>query len=106
MDLKLCMTGLQVFDSLDPCKIPIHHMQVFLFIAEKESCTYRDVENEFNLSNASVSRIAHSLGEDVRHRQTCLGLVDIYIDPKEGRRYRLRLTKKGISIKRTLEQIK
>ena len=30
-----------------------------------------------------------------RHRVTALGLVEAYIDPTEGRRYRVRLTKKG-----------
>lgn len=103
MDLDQLERAFGVFGTLDPGSLPLHHAQVFLFIAQQESCTYRDIETRFGLSNASASRIVNSLGEHANHRKTCLGLVEVFIDPAEGRRYRVRLTKKGLATKRAIE---
>lgn len=84
-----------VLGSLDPGKLPFHHAQVFLFIAQREPVTYRQIEETFDLSNAAASRIVNSLGENAKHRKECLSLVEVIIDPSEGRRYLVRLTKKG-----------
>ena len=93
------MTTLQrqlaIFGDLNPGNLPLHHMQMFLVIAEAGNCTYQELMDYFHLSNASVSRSVCSLGEDPRHRIVGLGLVERYPDPGEGRRYRVRLTKKG-----------
>lgn len=86
---------LAIFNDLDPGRLLLHHMQIFLVIAEAGSSTYQDLMEHFHLSNASVSRSVCSLGEDPRHRVAGLGLVERYPDPREGRRYRVRLTKKG-----------
>tara|TARA_R100000353_G_C6430415_1_gene175740 strand:+ start:130 stop:447 length:318 start_codon:yes stop_codon:yes gene_type:complete len=105
MDLSKLSTALESLGSLAPGNFPVHHAQVLLFIAEKGSCTYRDIEERFDVTNASASRIVHTLSETVRHRETCLGLCEIYIDPEEGRRYRVRLSKKGKAKIRSLEGI-
>jgi len=86
---------LAIMGDLNPCQLPLHHMQMFLLIAEAGSCTYRELEDYFHLSNASVSRSVCSLSEDPKHRNVGLGLVECYPDPKEGRRLRVRLSKKG-----------
>jgi len=105
MDKNQAEALLEILGALDPCVIPIHHAQVLLFVGKKDSCTYREIEDEFKISNASASRIVNSLGENVRHRKKCLGLVEVFIDPKEGRRYRVRLTKKGHALMRTIDNI-
>jgi len=105
MDLDQLAAGLEVLGSLDPGALPLHHAQVFLFIAERESCTYREVEERFGISNASASRIVNSLGEHSGHRKAPLGLTQVFIDPAEGRRYRVRLTKKGQSVIRSLKAL-
>jgi DNA-binding MarR family transcriptional regulator len=89
---------LAIFSDLNPSQQPVHHLQMFLFIAELKSCTYQELMNYFHLSNAAVSRSVCSLGEDPNHRQSGLGLVETYPDPAEGRRKRVRLTKKGLLI--------
>tara|TARA_R100000234_G_scaffold80285_1_gene50326 strand:- start:13442 stop:13762 length:321 start_codon:yes stop_codon:yes gene_type:complete len=105
MDLRQLEAALDILGALDPGVLPLHHTQVFLFIAKQESCTYREIEERFNLSNAAVSRISNALSENARHRGNSLGLVEIFIDPQEGRRYRVRLTKKGKSIHQNLKNI-
>lgn len=105
MDLAQLQAGLEILGGLDPGALPLHHAQVLLFIGEKESCTYREIEQRFGISNASASRIINSLGEFSGHRKSPLGLVSVYIDPAEGRRYRARLTKKGHAVIRALRSI-
>lgn len=94
-----------VLGALDPGSLPFHHAQVFLFIAGRDSCTYREIEEAFDITNASASRIVNSLGEHAKHRKNCLGLIEVFIDPAEGRRYRVRLTKKGLATKRAIEAL-
>ena len=83
------------FNALDPGALPLHHARIFCEILQNGSMTYREIEEKFSLSNASASRVVNSLSNQARHRQTSLGLVEIYIDPEEGRRYRAKASKKG-----------
>ena len=96
---------MQVLGSLDPQALPLHHAQVFVFVAQKGSVTYREIEVHFAISNASASRTINSLGETSGHRKQPLGLVVSYPDPEDGRRLRVRLTKKGEQLLRTLSSI-
>lgn len=105
MDLDQLDRALEVLGSLDPGALPLHHAQVFLFIAQEESCTYKQIQDRFEISNASASRIVNSLSEHARHRKSCLGLVEVVIDPREGRRYLVRLSKKGAAVKRALAAV-
>ena len=105
MDLGELASGLEMLGSLDPGALPLHHAQVFLFIAERGSCTYREIEQRFGISNASASRIVNSLGEHSGHRKAPLGLIRVEIDVMEGRRYRVRLAKKGEAVIRALKSI-
>jgi len=105
VDLDQLDRALEVLGSLDPGALPLHHAQVFLFIAQEETCTYRQIQDRFEISNASASRIVNALGDHARHRKTCLGLVEVVIDPREGRRYLVRLSKKGAAVKRALAAV-
>ncbi len=106
MDRNQLAVALEVLGSMAPGNFPVHHVQVFLFIAENTSCTYREIEEKFGVTNASASRIVNSLSDSARHRVSALGLVEVFIDPEEGRRYRVRLTKKGKSVIRGIDGIK
>tara|TARA_S200002703_G_C3750162_1_gene230787 strand:+ start:677 stop:988 length:312 start_codon:yes stop_codon:yes gene_type:complete len=86
---------LAIFSNLHHGQQSIHHLQMLMFIGREESCTYQDIEKQFHLSNAAVSRSMNALAETPRHRKTGLNLIEIYRDPREGRRYRVRLAKKG-----------
>jgi len=105
MDLPQLSRALAVFGALDPGALAFHHVQLLLVIAERESCTYRELELELNFSNASISRSIDSLTENSNHRKNNLGLVEKFIDPAEGRRYRVRLTRKGKGLIRTIETL-
>ena len=101
MGLGQLERGLQLFAVLDP-QMPLHFVQAFLFVAQRASCTYREIEEALELTNSSVSRTLNALGP--RHRKGDRGhnLIETYIDPDEGRRYRARLTKQGRALAKEL----
>jgi DNA-binding MarR family transcriptional regulator len=94
LDLPRLAAALRVFGDLDPGLLPFHHVQALVFIAQHGSVTFRQMEEEFNLTNASISRSVSALGGKKNGRPG-LGLVEVYVDPDEGRRYRVRLTSRG-----------
>ncbi len=102
MDLAQLERAFDVFGAMDPGTLPFHHAQMFLFIAQRESCTYREIEQRFAITNASASRCVNALSDYAKHKKKALGLVEVFIDPAEGRRYRVRLTKKGQGIKQQI----
>ncbi len=104
--IKKFFNALSILEALFPKNMYAHHIQVFLFIASKHSVTYREIEEKFETTNASASRTVHTLAENPpRHRKNCLKLVEIYIDPEEGRRYRVRANAAGKALYKSLDFI-
>lgn len=107
MDLDRLATALEIFGSLAPGHMPTHHVQMVLFVSTggPSGVTYGQIEARFCLSNASASRSVNALSTDARHRKSALGLVEVFRDVEEGRRYRVRLTAKGQALIRSIEQL-
>ena len=101
----------QLLKSLDLSAIALSRcsqIAMVLFIGEHGpgGCTYAAIEARLGISNAAASRSVNSLSASARHRKTePMGLVEVFIDPEEGRRYRVRLTKKGLTLMRALDQL-
>lgn len=105
MDLCQLESALAAFSVLNPTQFPIHHVEVFLFVARKGSCSYAEIEEALNLSNSTVSRTVHALGDTHRKGHPGQGLLELHRDPDEGRRYLVRLTARGKALVRQLEGI-
>lgn len=108
MDRSRLAAALEIIGSVSDCSLPLHQVQIVLFVGEHGSSgvTYAAIEERLGLSNAAVSRSINSLSTHARHRRTePMGLVRIFIDPEEGRRYRVALTKKGEALMRALDQL-
>ena len=108
MDRSRLSAALEVVGSVCDSSIPLHQIAMVLFIGTHgpAGCTYAEIENRLGISNAAASRSVNSLSASARHRKTePMGLVEVFIDPEEGRRYRVRLTKKGLSLMRALDQL-
>lgn len=103
MSLRRLESALALLGSLDPGNLPIHHARVLVWLAQREEATYQEIEVATGLSNAAVSRTLNSLTEVSPHRKHTLGLVEIYRDPMSGRRYKVRLNRKGREFMRALE---
>tara|TARA_Y100001968_G_C19068550_1_gene577182 strand:+ start:320 stop:649 length:330 start_codon:yes stop_codon:yes gene_type:complete len=105
--IKKFFNALSIFESMCPKNMPTHHIQGYLFIASKPSATYREIEQALGVTNASASRICNALSDiKPKHRDTNLGLIEKYPDPKEGRRYRVRVTPSGKAIYKSLDILK
>jgi len=108
MDRSRLSAALEVFGSLSDSSLPLHQVALVLFVGTHgpAGCTYAEIENRLGISNAAASRSVNSLSTSARHRKTePMGLVEVFIDPAEGRRYRVRLTKKGLNLMRALDQL-
>ena len=92
MDIR---NQLKAFGMLNHGGVLLHHMEVFLFVGEQGRATYANIEQEFSLSNAAVSRTVRALSDCSNHCKRNYGLTQIDRDPYEGRRHLVRLTTKG-----------
>jgi DNA-binding MarR family transcriptional regulator len=103
MDLRQLERALAAFSVLSPTSLPVHHAQVFLFVARHGPCSYEALEEALALSNSTVSRTVHALGDQHRKGYDGYGLLELARDPEEGRRYLVSLTAKGKALLRQLE---
>ena len=102
MDLSELARALAIFDQLDPARMQLHHVQVLVYVAQKGACSYRQIEEAFSLSNASVSRICGALSDASNRRKETMNLVVIERDAAEGRRHRVTLSPKGKALFRAI----
>ena len=98
MNLQSLSNALGVMQSSMGMNLHVHHAQMVLFVGTQRSVTYKQVQDHFKISNAAASRSLNSLSDNPRHRKTSYGLVNLYRDPSEGRRYRARLSEKGLAL--------
>jgi DNA-binding MarR family transcriptional regulator len=105
MDIRQLENALAAFSALSPTAFPVHHAEIFLFVAGKRIATYTEIEDALNLSNSTVSRTVHALGDTHRRGYEGYGLLETYRDPEEGRRFVVRLTAKGHALLRQLEKL-
>tara|TARA_Y100001968_G_scaffold327495_1_gene372659 strand:- start:26 stop:343 length:318 start_codon:yes stop_codon:yes gene_type:complete len=105
MDLDQLESALAAFASHAPTSFPLHHVQVFCYVAQEGGCTYRDIEEALNLSNSTVSRTVHALGNTHRKGYQGMDLLELSRDLEEGRRFLIHLTAKGKALKRQLDKI-
>lgn len=72
-------------------------------VARQGQATYRELEEALNLSNSTVSRTVHALGEVHRKGYEGHALLEVVRDPEEGRRFVIRLSAKGKALARQIE---
>ncbi|MEB3169086.1 MAG: hypothetical protein VKK97_10200 [Synechococcaceae cyanobacterium] len=103
MDLPKLEGALAAFAVLSPSAFPMHHAQLFLHVARAQPCTYQELMEALSLSNGTISRAVAALGTEHWRGYPGHGLLDVYRDPAEGRRFLVRLTAKGRALVRQLE---
>ena len=107
MDKSRLANALEIVGSLYPGGFYLHHLQILLTVDEAGTagCTYADIERRHSLSNAAASRSVNALSTNARHRESAMGLVEVFRCPDEGRRYRVKLTARGQAVMRSIEQL-
>lgn len=103
MDLDQLGRALNAFAALDPVVFPLHHAQLFLEVARRGQCTYAELEEALSLSHGSISRGVTALGETNRRGEPGYRLLTADPDPKESRRFLVRLSPRGRALLRQLQ---
>ena len=87
---------LTLFMKLDNTQeVPLQAIAVFWYVATYQNCSKKDIEEYFEMSKASASRMTDYISRYHRLGKTGLGLVSKEQDPKDKRRTLLKLTRKG-----------
>jgi len=105
MDLDRLTAALAAFSVLEPTALPLHHVQVFLMVAQSEPCRYDDIEQRLGLSNASVSRTVNALADVHRSGREGLRVLKVEQDPAERRRYLVSLSSRGRALLRQIKSL-
>ena len=90
--LRVLTMFMKLDDSQD---VPLQAIAVFWYVATYQNCSKKDIENYFNMSKASASRMTDYISRYHRLGKSGLGLVSKEQDPKDKRRTLLKLTRKG-----------
>jgi hypothetical protein len=83
MDLRQLESALDSLSILRPSQLLIHHAEVFFYVANHPYGTYADIEEVLNLSNTTVSRTVHALGDT--HRKGYEGLCCLGSSQVQGK---------------------
>ena len=87
---------LTLFMKLDNTQdVPLQAMAVFWYVATYQNCSKKDIEEYFEMSKASTSRMTDYISRYHRLGKAGLGLISKEQDPKDKRRTLLKLTRKG-----------
>ena len=87
---------LTLFMKLDNTqKVPLQAIAVFWYVATYQNCSKKDIEEYFEMSKASASRMTDYISRYHRLGKAGLGLITKKQDPKDKRRTLLKLTRKG-----------
>jgi DNA-binding MarR family transcriptional regulator len=105
MDLDRLAAAMAAFSVLEPTALPLHHVQVFLVVAQNEPILYDDIERILGLSNASVSRTVNALSVIHRTGREGLRLLTVEKDPQERRRYLVSLSARGRALLRQIKSL-
>ena len=87
---------LTLFMKLDNTQdVPLQAMAVFWYVATYQNCSKKDIEEYFEMSKASSSRMTDYISRYHRLGKSGLGLISKEQDLKDKRRTLLKLTRKG-----------
>lgn len=92
MDFKRLRKTLISFEA-SPGDLRIIDVLIVDAVMQLGSLTYKEIEAQTGLSNASVSRTITRLGAFNRNGKPGYGLLEKIEDPREGRRYLVQLTR-------------
>ena len=105
MDHRELGAALAAFAVLSPTHLPIHFVQIFLVVGEKGQVTFQELMGELNLTNSAISRSVMAMGEINRKGSPGFELLETFKDPREGRRFLVRLSPKGRALYRSIQSI-
>lgn len=95
MDTNVLARSIEhISKNIDP-ELQLQTLRAFLFVAQRGSCTQKDVEMALGISNASASRNVSYWTDRRFDRKPGLGFVERVEDDHDRRFKALKLTPKG-----------
>ena len=95
MDINLLTKAITHISKNIDSELQLQTLRAFLFIAQRGSCSQKDVENELGITNASASRNVSYWTDRRFDRKPGLGFVERVEDEYDRRYKTLTLTLKG-----------
>ncbi|SDK00539.1 hypothetical protein SAMN04488540_11737 [Ferrimonas sediminum] len=102
--LSKLMDAVEIFRDVYS-EIPPQTCLMFMQVCQEEGCSIKDLQERFEMSQASASRNARLLSDRVHSGRQGLGLVELRIDEQDYRIKRAYLTEKGREIRDRLTNI-
>ncbi|TKB58412.1 helix-turn-helix domain-containing protein [Ferrimonas aestuarii] len=102
--LTKLMEAVEIFRDVYS-EIPPQTCLMFMQVCQEEGCSIKDLQERFEMSQASASRNARLLSDRVHSGRQGLGLVELRIDEQDYRIKRAYLTEKGKEIRDRLTSI-
>ena len=106
MQIKRLQNAFAAFAAFEKTHQPLHFAQVFLVVAaHDDGCTFDEIQSTLGLTNSAVSRTVKALGGTSRKQTPGYGLLTTQRDPREGRRYLVKLTGSGKKLLGDLQSV-
>ena len=86
-------------------EIPGQLVSAFFYVCSHDGCHKLAMEEDLGLRTSSASRLTDWLSDFHRLGEPGLGLIEKYTDPTNRRRQYLRLTEKGKSLRKQIEEL-
>ena len=100
------LQALCLFKGLD-ARVSANEMIAFLYAAENEGLTVQDVADAARMTQSTASRSLRALGpaDSPWSQAPALGLLEAFINPRDGRSHVIHLTARGLEVRERLEAI-
>lgn len=100
------LQALRLLKALDP-RVSVNELIAFLYAAENEGLTVQDMAAISGLSQSTASRSLRALGppDSPWSQSPALGLVEAYLNPRDGRSHVIQLSAKGREVRDKLDAI-
>ena len=100
------LQALCLFKALD-ARVSVNEVIAFLYAAENEGLTVQDMADLAGMTQSTASRSLRALGlaGSPWSQPPALGLVEAYLNPRDGRSHVIHLTEAGRDLRAQLDEI-
>jgi DNA-binding MarR family transcriptional regulator len=100
------LQALSLFKDLD-ARVSVNEVIAFLYAAENEGLTVQDMADVAGMTQSTASRSLRALGPagSPWSQAPALGLLEAYLNPRDGRSHVIHLTATGRDLRERLDTI-
>jgi DNA-binding MarR family transcriptional regulator len=100
------LQALKLFKEMD-ARVSINEVIAFLYAAENEGLTVQDMADVAGMTQSTASRSLRALGpaDSPWSQAPALGLLEAFLNPRDGRSHVIHLTANGLELRERLDAI-